>query len=60
MLLNSWEFKFLKNYRNVYEKSSAKRESRDEHVFLKVDRALSELITVLFISLKAEVLILFC
>ena len=28
MLLNSREFKFLKNYRNVYVKSSAKREYR--------------------------------
>ena len=48
MLLNSREFKFLKNYNNVYVKSSAK------------------LITLLilikkeFISLKVEVLILFC
>ena len=39
MLLNSREFKFLKNYRNEYGKSSAKREYRDENVFLKVDRA---------------------
>ena len=43
MLLNTREFKFLKNYRNVYRKSSAKREFRDENVFLKVDRALSKL-----------------
>ena len=35
MLLNSGQFKFLKNYRNVYVKSSAKREYRDENVFLK-------------------------
>ena len=34
MLLNSREFKFLKNYRNVYGKSSAKRDYRDENVFL--------------------------
>ena len=40
MLLSSRELKFLKNYRNVYEESSAKREYRDENVFLKVDRAL--------------------
>ena len=53
MLLNSREFKFLKNYRNVYGKSSAKREYRDENVFLKVDRALSKLIT-LSISNKKE------
>ena len=42
----------LKNYRNIYEKSSAKREYRDENVF-KVDRALSKLITFL-ISNKKE------
>ena len=30
MLLNSREFKFLKNFRNVYGKSNAKREYRDE------------------------------
>ena len=53
MLFNSREFKFLKNYRNVYGKLSAKREYRDENVFLKVDRALSKLIT-LFISNKKE------
>ena len=34
MLLNNREFN-LKNYRNVYVKSSAKREYRDENVFLK-------------------------
>ena len=44
MLLNSREFKFLNNYRNVNGKSNAKREYRDENVFLKVDRALSKLI----------------
>ena len=33
MLLNSRQFKFLKNYRNVNVKSSAKREYRDENVF---------------------------
>ena len=67
MLLNSREFKFLKNYRNVYGKSSAKREYRDENMFLEFDRALSKLITLLIsnkmnstISLKVEVLILFC
>ena len=38
MLLNSRQFKFLKNYRNVNGKSSAKREYRDENVFLKGDR----------------------
>ena len=47
MLLNSREFKLLKNYRNVYVKSSAKREYPDENVFLKGDRALSKLITLL-------------
>ena len=36
MLLKSREFKFLKNYRNTYGKSSAKIEYRDENVFLKV------------------------
>ena len=67
MVLNSRQFKFLKNYRNVKEKSSAKREYRDENVFLKDHRALSKLITLLSqikknstISLKVEVLILFC
>ena len=44
MLLN---FKFLKNYRNVNVKSSTKREYRDENVFLKGDRAVSKLITLL-------------
>ena len=53
MLLNSRQFKFLKNYRNVNVKSSAKREYRDENVFLKGDRALSKLITLL-ISNKKE------
>ena len=43
MLLNSREFKFLKSYGNVYGKSSAKREYRDENVFLKLERALSKL-----------------
>ena len=42
MLLDSCEFKFLKNYRNEYGKSSVKREYHDENVFLKVDRALSK------------------
>ena len=40
MVLNS-QFKFL-NYRNLNVKSSAKREYRDENVFLKGDRALSK------------------
>ena len=47
MLLNSRQFKFLKNYRNVNVKSSTKHEYRDENVFLKGDRALSKLITLL-------------
>ena len=47
MLLNSQELKFLENYRNVYGKLSAKREYRDENVFLKVGRALCKLITPL-------------
>ena len=53
MVLNSRQFKFLKNYRNVNVKSSAKREYRDENVFLKGDKALSKLITLL-ISNKKE------
>ena len=53
MLLNSRKFKFLMNYRNVNVKSSAKREYRDENVFLKGDRALIKLITLL-ISNKKE------
>ena len=67
MLLNSREFKFLNDYKNEYGKSSAKREYRDENVFLKVDRALSKLITLLISNKKEynrffksiEVLILF-
>ena len=53
MLLHSRQFKFLKNYRNVNVKSSAKREDRDENVFLKGVRALSKVITLL-ISNKKE------
>ena len=53
MLLNSRQFKFLKNYSNVNVKSSAKRDYRDENVLLKGDRALSKLITLL-ISNKKE------
>ena len=43
MLLNSREFQFLKNYicRNVYGKSSAKREYLDENVFLKGDKEMN-------------------
>ena len=52
MLLNSREFKFLKNYRNVYIKSTVKREYRDENAFLKGDRALSKLITLLILNKK--------
>ena len=52
MLLNSRQINFLKNYRNVYVKSSAKSEYRDENVFLKDDRALSKLITLLILSKK--------
>ena len=50
MLLNSRQFKFLKNYRIVNVKSSAKCEYRDENVFLKGDRVLSKLITLLILS----------
>ena len=50
MLLNSRQFKFLKNYRNVYVKSSAKRECRVENVFFKGDRALSKLMTLILAS----------
>ena len=52
MLLNSRQFKFLKNYRNVYVKSSAKREYRDDNVFLKGDRALSKLTALLILNKK--------
>ena len=38
MVLNSQQFKFLKNYRNVNVKSSA----NIRNVFLKGDRALSK------------------
>ena len=34
MVLNSRQFKYLKNHRNVNVKASAKREYRDENVFL--------------------------
>ena len=44
---------YLKNYRNANVKSSAKHEDRDENVFLKGDRVLSKLITLL-ISNKKE------
>ena len=47
MVLNSRQFKFLKNYRNVSVKCKIEREYRDENVFLKGDRALSKLITLL-------------
>ena len=53
MVLNSRQFIFLKNYRNLNVKSNEKREYRDENVFLKGDRALSKLIT-LSISNKKE------
>ena len=52
MLLNSRKFKFLKNYKNVYVKSSAKREYRDKNMFLKGDRALRKLITLLILNKK--------
>ena len=52
MLLNSRQFKFLKNYGNVNVKSSGKREYRDENVFLKGDRALRKLITLLISNKK--------
>ena len=52
MSLNSREFKFFKNYRNVYVKSSVKREYRDENVFFKGDRALNKLITLLILNKK--------
>ena len=42
MILNSRQFIFLKNYRNVNVKSSAEHEYRDGNVFLKGDRALSK------------------
>ena len=68
MLLNSRQFKFLKNYRNVNVKSRAKGVYRDENVFLKGDRALSKLITLLISNKKEfnhffksiEFLTLFC
>ena len=40
------------NYRNVYRKLSAKRDFRDKNVFLKIDRALSKLITLLILNKK--------
>ena len=52
MLLNRREFKFLKNDRNVYVKSSAKREYGDENVFIKGDRAVSKLIALLTLNKK--------
>ena len=55
MLLNSRQFKFLKNYRNVNVKCKIEREARVSwwECFLKGDRALSKLIT-LSISNKKE------
>ena len=53
MLLNSRQLKYFKNYGNVNVKSSAKREYLDENVFLKGDRALSK-VTTLLISNKKE------
>ena len=52
MPLNSRLLKFLKNYKNVNVKWSAKREYRDENVFLKDDRALSKLIILLISNKK--------
>ena len=46
LILNIREFKLLKNYINVYRKSSVKHEYRDENVFLKVHWALGKLITL--------------
>ena len=43
---------FVLIVKNVYGKLSAKREYREEHVFLKVDRALSKLIILLFSNKK--------
>ena len=40
-------YDLLKNCRNVYGKSSAKNEYRVENVFLKVDRALSKIFSLL-------------
>ena len=36
----------------IYGKSNAKRDSPDENVFLKVDRALSKIITLLISNKK--------
>ena len=53
MLLNVENSNFKKIIcRNVYGKSSEKREYRDENVFLKVDRALGKLITLLISNRK--------
>ena len=52
MLINSRQFKYLKNRGNVNVKSNAKREYLDENVFLKGDRALSKLITLLISNKK--------
>ena len=53
MLLNSRQFKFLKNYRNFYVKSSTKREIRDENVFLKgmlqVDHVIKPVLRSIFL-----------
>ena len=51
--MNKHEFINKSDLANVNVKSSAKREYRDENVFLKGDRALSKLITFL-ISNKKE------
>ena len=48
---------FVLIVKNVYGKSSAKHEYRDENVFLKVDRTLSKLIT-LFKSRSSDIVLL--
>ena len=50
MVLNSRQFKFLKELQKF--KRKIEREYRDENVFLKGDRALSKLITLLISNKK--------
>ena len=48
----------LKSYWNVYRKSSAKRECQDENVFLKANRALSELNFLFHLNSKTNLVTL--
>ena len=46
------KYDLLKNYRNAFGKSSAKREYRDENLFFKVDGVFSKIISLLILNEK--------